>query len=342
MTTYSYIVRSGNVDAANLDYVWKPTPIRGADKYGVVLLHGANVTSDWDWNGGSWPSTTKLASVLAYNGIPCIAAAMTGNHYGKDAVTGSSGTSSINKAIDYLAAQTGCSSTKAHLIGTSMGAGAALRYASLNPTRAASVTGLIPNVSLEHIYTDNPNSTVALSFTSGIASAWGLAYRAIADGVTNSTTTLTSATANFTSADIGRQVIRSYNATGGIPVNTKIQSVTNSTTVVLDKTATSSASGLAIGIADPLPMSGTSGADYIGVHAPRLASNNIPNRWYYSSGDAFIYPADVTATATAANGTAIMTSAGGGHANATIAAMDTWNGGSDFSDFVSWLKANGA
>lgn len=338
-TAFKYRVGVGNVEAATYDYVWIPRTIRGASKYPVILMHGASTVSDFDVVGVGWPAVNKLATVLAREGIPVIAAYMGGNHFGKDAVVDSTGF--INDALVYVAAQTGCSSSKAHGIGLSMAGGALIRWASLNPTKAASVTGIIPAVSTEHLYTDNPNSLVTNGFTQIIASALSLTYRAVADGVTNSTTTLTSATAAFTGADVGRQIVRSWNATGGIPTDTVIASINSATSVEMDKPATSSASGLAIGIGAPLPMSGAAGFDLIGFHAPVLASNSIPNRWYYASNDPYIYTADVTAAATAAGGTAISTGATG-HANASVAFMDTYNGGSDFSDLVAWLKANGA
>lgn len=339
-TSFKFQVGVGNVQAATYDYLWRPRTIRGSGKYGVVLLHGASTIADYDFVGVGWPSMNKLASVLASEGIPCIAAYMDGNHFGKDAVTSSLSTSYINKAIDYMALQTGCSTTRAHLFGISMGGGAALRYAALNPARSASASGLIPAVSTEHLYTDNPNALLTNGFSQIIASALGLTYRAVTDGVTNSTTTLTSATAAFTGADVGRQITRSYNATGGIPVDTTIESVTNGTTVIMDKAATSSSTGLSIGIGAPLVMSGDAGFDLIGHFAPKLATNDIPNRWYYATDDPYIYSADVVAAASAAGGQAISAGATG-HDNDAGTAMAS-NDGTDFSDFVEWLESNGA
>lgn len=67
--------------------------------------------------------------------------------------------------------------------------------------------------------------------------------RTVADGVTNTTTLLTSATAAFTQADIGRTV-----AGTGIPANTTIISVTSATNVVLSAPETATASGVSITI----------------------------------------------------------------------------------------------
>jgi flagellar hook protein FlgE len=76
-----------------------------------------------------------------------------------------------------------------------------------------------------------------------------------ADGVTTTgSTTLTSATANFTAADVGKAI-----SGAGIPAGTTIQSVTNGTTIVLSQAATATAAGVAVS-ANPLPNSWSVGA----------------------------------------------------------------------------------
>lgn len=336
--TFRYQIRLGNVSPGGYDYSWEPRHIRGATKYPVVLLHGASSTSDWDVVGVGWPEINKLATILANEGIPVIAAYMDGNHFSKDAVTGPGGY--IETAIDFIAARTGCSADKAHVFGLSMGAGAALRFGSLVPDKAATVGGLVPGVSIEHAYTDNPNNFLTNGFPQLIAAGLGLSYRAVTNGVTNGTTTLTSATANFTNDDVGSQLTRAYNNTGGIPTDTTILSVTNSTTVVMDKAATATATNVGVGIGEPLPMTGPEGFDLIGVHAPRVATAEIPNRWYYATNDPYVYTQDVLDAATNAAGEAISVGAGG-HANAAAVGMADHEG-NDFSDFVAWLKDNGA
>ena len=64
--------------------------------------------------------------------------------------------------------------------------------------------------------------------------------RTFSDGVTNSTTTFTSATAQFSGTDVGKVITAT-----GIPANTYIAGVTNSTTLTLSAAATASATGLA-------------------------------------------------------------------------------------------------
>ena len=336
--SFNYVVRQGNVSPGGYDYSWEPSSIRGATKYGVVLMHGASGSSDWDVVGVGWPEINKLATILANEGIPVIAGYMDGNHFSKDAVTDVGGY--IDDAISFMAANTGCSPDRAHIFGLSMGAGAAMRFGSLVPAKAATVGGLVPGVSIEHAYTDNPNNFVTNGFPQLIAGGLSLAYRAVTDAVTNSTTTLTSATANFQAGDVGKQVTRAYNETGGIPTDTTIASVTNSTTVVLDKPATATAANVDIGIGAPLPMAGTTGFDLIGVHAPRVAAAEIPNRWYYSTNDPYVYVQDVLDAATNADGEAISVGAGG-HANAAAVGMANHDG-TEFSDFIEWLKDNGS
>ena len=70
------------------------------------------------------------------------------------------------------------------------------------------------------------------------------AGRTVTDGATNSNTTLTSATAAFVSpADAGAVI-----AGAGIPGGTRIQSVTNGTTVVLTAAATATATNVPLTI----------------------------------------------------------------------------------------------
>jgi hypothetical protein len=67
------------------------------------------------------------------------------------------------------------------------------------------------------------------------------ASRSVSDGVLNSTTTVTSATAAFTSADVGKTI-----GAVGVPSGAVIQSVTNATTIVLSQAATTSGSGVTL------------------------------------------------------------------------------------------------
>lgn len=68
--------------------------------------------------------------------------------------------------------------------------------------------------------------------------------KAVTDAVTNGTTTLTSATANFTSADVGKAIAVRAGGAAGATLVTTISSVTNSTTIVMAAAAGVSSTGL--------------------------------------------------------------------------------------------------
>jgi hypothetical protein len=78
--------------------------------------------------------------------------------------------------------------------------------------------------------------------------------RTVADGVLNSTTTVTSATAAFTSDDLG-----SYITGTGIASGTYIAGVTNATTVTLSAAATATASGVSLTVIVPQTTFQTNG-----------------------------------------------------------------------------------
>lgn len=86
--------------------------------------------------------------------------------------------------------------------------------------------------------TMTPRWATTKSRQDNIAVPMGIGGRQIADAVFNATTTITSATAAFTSADVGRAVM----GNNSIPLGAYIVSVTNSTTAVISAAATSSQS----------------------------------------------------------------------------------------------------
>lgn len=85
--------------------------------------------------------------------------------------------------------------------------------------------------------------TIALAktveFVASVANAarWSI----VTDGVTNGTTTLTSATAIFVTSDKGKTITVSGAGVGGATLLTTIASVTNATTIILTDAATSTA-----------------------------------------------------------------------------------------------------
>lgn len=116
----------------------------------------------------------------------------------------------------------------------------------------------------------------------GVAVSWQ-EQRQVTDGVTNSTTTITSATAAFTAADVGRPV---HGA--GIVPGASIDSVTNATTAVLSNAATATASGVTIVIAGVATMlKDAIIAGYITVAADvgpagKFASPNLNQNGYFT------------------------------------------------------------
>lgn len=87
--------------------------------------------------------------------------------------------------------------------------------------------------------------------------------RVVTDGATtNASTTVTSATANFLSGDVG-----SFITGSGIPANTTIASVTNNTTAVLSAAATATATAVSLTITN---QKGDGNADF-------YAANESPN-----------------------------------------------------------------
>lgn len=80
--------------------------------------------------------------------------------------------------------------------------------------------------------------------------AWAPLVRTTADGVTTAgSATVTSATMNFTSADVGQPVIAA-----GILPGTTIASVTSTTEAVMTSEALSSGSGLALAVGTPVTI----------------------------------------------------------------------------------------
>jgi hypothetical protein len=90
----------------------------------------------------------------------------------------------------------------------------------------------VPSASADNTYTAPTHSVTLLG---------GQGPRQVTDGVTNSTTTVTSATAAFNSGDFGRPISGS-----GIPNGSIIVSINSASSVVISQPATASASGVTI------------------------------------------------------------------------------------------------
>lgn len=100
-------------------------------------------------------------------------------------------------------------------------------------------SGLVPNTGTA-VYTVPASTTVKI--THGTICNTAGTSRTVTDGVTTSgSANVTSATANFTNADVGKTI-----SGPGITTGTTIASVTNSTTIVLSAVATANGSGVAL------------------------------------------------------------------------------------------------
>ncbi len=89
-----------------------------------------------------------------------------------------------------------------------------------------------------------PSATADTSLTApahAVTLLGGQGPRQVTDGVTNSTTLVTSATAAFNSGDVGRPV-----SGAGIPTGTVIATVASATNATMSQPATASASGVTV------------------------------------------------------------------------------------------------
>lgn len=318
---------TGRVQGGESGILKFPRIINGADRYPLIACHGAGGTYTQMVADPTWPTLSKLARVAARNGIPVIS-----EHLGGDTFGNSTARSRVAAALTAVSAATGCSSEKAHLVGASMGAAVALEYGINNPTKVASMTLMIPLTSLINAVKTNPptgtEANAAGNLANAMQTAWGAAYRTVTDAVTNGTTTLTSATANFQPGDVGSFIVSK--AANGIAAGTSIVSRESSTSVTLSAAASTTGTGRIIGIAAPLPA----GADIL-ANAGSLTG--FPIRMYYAPDDTLINPSDVTALKNAIGSSCTATAtSGGGHANTGLVP-----GGFDYAEWVAWLITNG-
>lgn len=104
----------------------------------------------------------------------------------------------------------------------------------INGANASVCTFINVDVAEGGLFGFNINAPGTLLFNCQSAEMDTQPGRSVTDGVTNGTTTLTSATANFTSADVGMQI-----SGGTIPANTSIIAVNSATSVTMNHTAAS-------------------------------------------------------------------------------------------------------
>ena len=115
------------------------------------------------------------------------------------------------------------------------------------------------------------------SGTGGWATTSAANTRTVTDGVLNTDTSLVSATAAFTAADVGRAV-----AGTGIPTGTTIATYTNATTVVLSQATTATATGVTVLIGTTVASPLTTGTPLSQFDAPPSSQTETFNGYGYT------------------------------------------------------------
>lgn len=167
--SYSVSTKLGNIQAGEIDWLFTPSNVR-AGRAGVILIHGASTPDHFIGQG--WPAANKLAAALANAGIACVSGYLgTNSTNTADPWCNDTHLARIDSALTYLATS-GVTATKVHLFGISMGGGAAFRWAGTNPTKAASITGVIPMSNINYHYQNNSPAGAQ----AGIGTAWGVTF----------------------------------------------------------------------------------------------------------------------------------------------------------------------
>lgn len=163
--TYSVTAKSGRAEVGQFDAMFQPRVV-DTGTAPIVACHGAN--AQWhQWMSQGFPRMHQLLVEAANGGVPSVAAMVGG------AATFGNPTSvaAVGTDLTAVAAATGSSAEKVHLVGASMGAAVACEYAIANPTNIATMTLLIPLVDIVGLYESNTGG-----FRAQIGTAWGVTY----------------------------------------------------------------------------------------------------------------------------------------------------------------------
>lgn len=160
----------GTIRAAKYSHVnYSSHPLAGG--YGALLMHQAGTSYVGQYSQSTTPVSSEIGPALARVGIPSIAGELNGS-------IGGDGFGNASTMADMVAAaarlDTLCPTlnpAKKHLVGFSMGLHACLRYAQLNPTKVASITGVVGLADAMHTYDDVPSQQAAMR------TAWAAADR---------------------------------------------------------------------------------------------------------------------------------------------------------------------
>lgn len=167
---YRCIGGTANIRAAKGDYRFIPShPIVGG--HGVIAMHQAGVSFLVQFNQSLNPISSQILPALARKGIPAIAGEINGS-------VGGDGFGNVSTIADMEAARVFMDTknplidgSKVHLLGVSMGLHACLSYAQQNPSKVASITGIVGLADAMHSYDDVPAQQVAMR------TAWAAADR---------------------------------------------------------------------------------------------------------------------------------------------------------------------
>lgn len=160
----------GNIRAAKYDYTFTPShPLAGG--YGAILMHQSGTLYTGQFAQSTTPVSSEIGPALARIGIPSIAGEMNGSIGGDGFHNASTIADMVAAAARVDTLNPTMNTAKKHLVGVSMGLGACLAYAQQNPTKVASVTGIVGLADPMHTYDDVPAQQVAMR------TAWAAADR---------------------------------------------------------------------------------------------------------------------------------------------------------------------
>lgn len=162
MLGYSLSAGKGRIFAGENDQLWIPRSPR-AGRCGVIFLHGSGAP-DGFIDLAAQASSHKLASMLAYAGIPCVSGAMAYQAWANDPLM-----SRIDAAWALLATKAPIRTDKVAIVGGSMGGAGGARYSQLHPEKVAANVGLIPLLDLVAFY-ESQTAPVRTE----IGTAWGI------------------------------------------------------------------------------------------------------------------------------------------------------------------------
>lgn len=112
-----------------------------------------------------------------------------------------------------------------------------------------------------------------VTFSADVVGMTEFGYRQVTDGVLNSTTLITSATANFVQADVGKPI-----SATGIPLGATIAAVASATSATLSAAATATASGVTVTLGKALAAATFTAGQYpftFAHHAASIASAGV-------------------------------------------------------------------